>query len=67
MATTRKRATSPARAAGDALGLYRHAAGFGFDVVEASAQSFIRHQVEVANLKRALTKAYFDAARAALK
>jgi hypothetical protein len=67
MATRQRTTTTSTRAAGDALGLYKHAASFGFDIVEASAQSFIRHQVEIANLKRALTKAYFDAARAAFK
>jgi hypothetical protein len=67
MATRRTRTTSPTRAAGDVLILYKRAARFGFDVLEASAQSFIRHQVEIANLKRALTKACFDAARAAVR
>ena len=49
------------------VGLGLQASRIGLDVWEAAAQSFINHQVEIANLKRKLTTTYAAAARSALR
>jgi len=67
MATHRTRTTPASLPWGDPTALYKQSARLGFEVVEAAAQSFINHQVEIANLKRGLTSAWFPAARATLR
>ena len=67
MPPRRTRTAPPSLPWGDPTALYKESARLGIEVVEATAQSFINHQVEIANLKRGLTRAWFSAARTALR
>jgi uncharacterized linocin/CFP29 family protein len=49
------------------LAVSRRSVRFGLDVGEAVALSFIGHQVEIAKLKRQLTRTLVSAARSTLR
>ena len=67
MTARRTRTTPPSLPWADPATMYRQSARLGIELFEAGAQSYINHQVEIANLKRGLTHAWFSAARAALR
>jgi hypothetical protein len=67
MATRRTSTSTPTALWGDPLALYKQSARVGFEIAEAAAQSFINHQVEIANLKRGLTRTWFSVARDTVK